>query len=113
VRISRQELESLMADFTELELTVGGILAQRELRTGRPPERPHGIAAWFGDWMPRTRPEESQAAAAIERNGDPARRGLVALWNVWMAMRHRALIPRPTFDLLVHPWVTVVGPLPA
>ena len=40
------------------------------------------------------------------------RRGLVALWNVWMAMRYRTLIPQPTFDQLVHPWVTVVGPLP-
>jgi hypothetical protein len=27
-------------------------------------------------------------------------------------MRYRTLIPRPTFVLLVHPWVTVVGPLP-
>ena len=29
-----------------------------------------------------------------------------------MAMRYRALIPPPTFELLVRPWVTVVGPLP-
>ena len=58
------------------------------------------------------RPEELQAAEAIERNGDDGRRGLVALWNVWMAMRYRTLIPQPTFDQLVHPWVTVVGPLP-
>jgi hypothetical protein len=112
VRVSRQELESMMADFTELEITVGGILAQRDLRIGSQAEPPQGIAAWLGDWMPRARPEESQAAAAIERNREPARRGLVALWNVWMALRHRARIPGPTFDLLVHPWVTVIGPLP-
>ena len=29
-----------------------------------------------------------------------------------MAMRYRGLIPSPTFELLVKPWVTVVGPLP-
>ena len=27
-------------------------------------------------------------------------------------MRYRGLIPAPTFELLVQPWVTVVGPLP-
>jgi hypothetical protein len=29
-----------------------------------------------------------------------------------MAMRYRAVLAPPTFDLLVRPWVTVVGPLP-
>ena len=62
--------------------------------------------------MPRARPGESQAAAAIDRSGEPGRLGLIALWNVWMAMRYRRLIPRPTFELLVHPWETVVGALP-
>ncbi len=112
VRVSRKELETMMDEFTELEITVGSILAGRDLRTGEPAAKPQGIAAWLGDWRPRTRPEEPQAAGAIERSGEAGRRGLVALWNVWMAMRYRTLIPRPTFDLLVHPWVTVVGPLP-
>ena len=62
--------------------------------------------------LPRTRPGESQAAGVIERAGAPGRRGLVALWNVWMAMRYRELIPAPTFELLVQPWVTVIGRLP-
>ncbi|MDH4142826.1 MAG: hypothetical protein OEV61_09455 [Chloroflexota bacterium] len=110
--VSRDELEAMLDEFTELEITVGGILAQRDLRTGRSAERPQGIAAWLGDWMPRSRPEERQATEAIERNGEAARRGLVALWNVWMAMRYRTRIEPPVFDLLVHPWVTVVGPLP-
>jgi hypothetical protein len=36
----------------------------------------------------------------------------VALWNAWVAVRYRTSIPQGTFDLLVKPWVTVVGPLP-
>jgi hypothetical protein len=112
VRLPRHELEAMVQEFTELEITVGGILAGRDLRAGPPAATPQGIAAWLGDWKPRMRPEESQAAGAIERNGEAGRRGLVALWNVWMAMRYGTLIPRPTFDLLVRPWVTVVGPLP-
>jgi hypothetical protein len=112
VRVPRHELEAMVQEFTELEITVGGIIAGRDLRQGPPAAKPHGIAAWLGNWGPRMRPEESQAAEAIERLGLAGRRGLVALWNVWMAMRYRALIPQPTFDQLVHPWVTVVGPLP-
>jgi hypothetical protein len=111
-RVPRHELEAMVQEFTELEITVGGIIAGRDLRKGPPAAKPQGIAAWLGDWKPRMRPEESQAAEAIERRGDEGRRGLVALWNVWMAMRYRTLIPQPTFDQLVHPWVTVVGALP-
>jgi hypothetical protein len=29
-----------------------------------------------------------------------------------MAMRYRSVMPAPTFELLVRPWVTVVGRLP-
>ncbi len=112
VRVPRPELETMLEEFAELEITVGGILAGRDLRTGEPVPKPQGIAAWLGDWKPRTRPEESRAAEAIDRSGEAARRGLVALWNVWMAMRYRTLIPPPTFDLLVHPWLAVIGPLP-
>ena len=112
VRVPRPDLESMLGEFTELEITVGGILAGRDLRSGAPPPRPQGLAAWFGDWLPRTRRDESEAAGVIDRSGEPGRRGLIALWNVWMAMRYRAIIPKPTFDLMVRPWVTVVGPIP-
>jgi hypothetical protein len=112
VRIPRLDLDAMVKEFAELEITVGGILAGRDLRTGVPAPKPQGIVGWLSDWGPRTRPEESQAAEAIERSGEAGRRGLVALWNVWMAMRYRALISRPTFDLMAHPWVTVIGPLP-
>ena len=112
VRLSRPELDAMFGEFTELEITVGGILAGRDLRADEPPPRPRGLGALFGSWVPRTRPEESRAAAALDSSGEAARRGLVALWNTWAAMRYRTLIPGPTFELLVHPWVTVVGPIP-
>ncbi len=110
VRLPRKEHEVMFRDFTELEVTVAGILTGRDLRTGEPAPRKGGLGAIFGQWV--SRPEESRAAAALESGGEAARHGLVALWNVWMAMRYRSLIPNPTFELLVHPWVTVVGPLP-
>jgi hypothetical protein len=112
MRVPRDELEVMLEEFTELEITVGGILSGRELRTGERAAHPQGLAAWFGGWLRQARPGESSAAAAIERSGESGRRGLVALWNVWMAMRYRTRIPSETFALLVHPWVTVVGPLP-
>jgi hypothetical protein len=113
VRLPRHEVDAMFKEFTELEVTVGGVLAGRDLRlAGQPAPRPRGLGAIFDPWSRRARPGESQAAAALETSGEPGRRGLVALWNVWVAMRFRTLIPRPTFELLVHPWVTVVGPLP-
>ena len=112
VRVPRPDLETMLGEFTELEITVGGILAGHDLRSGAPPPRPQGLAAWFGDWLPRTRRDESEAAGVIDRSGEPGRRGLIALWNVWMAMRYRTIIPKSTFDLMVHPWVAVVGPIP-
>ena len=66
----------MLEEFTDLEITVGRILAGGELGAAYRPEPRQGLAAWFGDWMPRTRPGESQAAGVIERNGEPGRRGL-------------------------------------
>lgn len=116
VRIPRHELDAMFREFTELELTAASVLVGRDLRTGgsapRPASRPQGLGGLLGQLVPRGRPEESEAAAAIEASGEPGRKGLVALWNVWVANRYRTLIPQATFELLVHPWVTVVGPLP-
>ena len=106
VRVPRPELDVMLQEFTELEITVGGILAGGELRPPEPAAPRQGLASWLGDWIPRSRPGETQAASAIEQSGAPGRRGLVAIWNVWMAMRYRSLIPQPTFELLVQPWVT-------
>jgi hypothetical protein len=113
VRLPQRHLETLFREFTELEITVGGVLAERDLWTTVEPAQPtRGLGALFGSWVPQKDPREQQATAAVERNGEAAQRGLVALWNVWMAMRYRTLIPAGVFDLLVGPWVTVIGPLP-
>ena len=113
VRLPHHEVEAMFREFTELEITVGGVLAGRDLRmTGEPAPRPQGLGGLFESWMPRKNPVQSQAAATFERNGEPGQRGLVALWNAWVAVRYRTLLPPPTFELLVRPWVTIVGPLP-
>jgi hypothetical protein len=112
VRIPRQECDAMFREFTELEVTVGSVLAGRDLRAAGPPRQPQGLGALLGQLVPRARPEASEAAAALNGSGEPGRKGLVALWNAWAAMRYRSLIPRPIFELLVRPWVTVVGPLP-
>lgn len=111
-RIPGRDRDAMFREFTELEAAVAGVLAGRDLRTAGPEQRPHGFGAFaqlFG-----TRPQEGQStvAAAIDAAGEPGRRGLVALWNTWMAMRYRPAIPATTFELLTRPWVTVVGPLP-
>jgi len=112
VRLPRQELDAMFREFTELELTVGGVLAGRDLRAFQEAPRPSGLGGLLNPLVRPTRQRDSEVSAALERGGELGRRGLVALWNVWVAMRCRDLIPRPTFELLVHPWVTVVGPLP-
>jgi hypothetical protein len=112
VRLPRQELRPMFGEFAELEVAVAGVLVGHDLRAGEPAPQAQGLGALLGQLMPRTRPEESRAAAALETSGEPGRLGLIALWNVWMAVRYRSLIPRPTFEALVHPWETVVGRLP-
>lgn len=112
VRLPRQERNAMFREFTELEVTVGGVMTGRDLRAGAAAARPRGFGAVLDQLVTRARPEDSLAAAALQGSGEPGRRGLVALWNVWVAMRYRRLIPQATFDLLVRPWVTVVGLLP-
>ncbi|HEY5434947.1 MAG TPA: hypothetical protein VIK13_06920 [Candidatus Limnocylindrales bacterium] len=112
VRIPRQESDAMFREFTALEVTVGSVLAGHDLRAAEPARQPQGLGALLGQLVPRARPEASEAAAALNGSGEPGRKGLVALWNAWAAMRYRSLISRPMFELLVRPWVTVVGPLP-
>lgn len=111
-RIPGRDRDAMFQEFTELEAAVASVLAGRDLRSAEPEQRPHGFGAFaqlFG-----TRPQQGQStvAAAIDAAGEPGRRGLVALWNTWMAMRYRPAIPATTFELLTRPWVTVVGRLP-
>ncbi len=112
VRLPRQELKGMFREFAELEVTVAGVLVGRDLRASEPAPKTQGLGALLGQLVPRSRPDESQADAAVESSGELGRLGLIALWNVWMAVRYRSLIPRPTFEALVHPWETVVGRLP-
>ena len=111
VKLPREELDAMFREFTELEITVGGVLAGRDLRVGEPAPR-RGLGALLNPLLARGLPGQAEAGAAMESSGEPGRRGLVALWNAWVAMQYRARIPAPTFELLVRPWVTVVGPLP-
>ena len=111
VRIPRPERDTLFEDFTQLEVTVAEVLTGRDLRSVDAAPRPHGFGAFAQLFGPRAQ-GPSAVAAAIEAAGEPGRYGLVALWNAWMAMRYRSAMPAPTFELLVRPWVTVVGRLP-
>ena len=111
VRLPRKELDRLFREFTELEMTVASVLAGRDLRSDPTIGTDRG-GGLLGQLIPRARPGDAQAAAALESSGEPGKLGLVAIWNAWMAMRYRGIVPSPTFDLLVKPWVTVVGPLP-
>jgi hypothetical protein len=112
VRLPREELDAMFREFTELEITVGGVLAGRDLRAGDPAPPRRGLSALLNPLLARRLPGQAEAGAAVESSGEAGRRGLVALWNAWVAMQYRARIPAPTFQLLVTPWVTVVGPLP-
>jgi len=109
-RIPRHERDSMFSEFTDLEMTVASVLAGRDLRAVTPAPKPRfaALAGMFGT----RNAEQSAAGATLDGAGDPARRGLVALWNTWVAMRYRTLIPARTFELLTRPWVTVVGALP-
>ena len=111
VRIPGPERDHLFEDFTQLEVTVAEVLTGRRLRSVEAAPRAHGFGAFAQLFGPRAQ-GPSAVTAAIEAAGDPGRYGLVALWNAWMAMRYRSAMPAPTFELLVRPWVRVVGPLP-
>lgn len=112
VRVPREERDGLLGLFVELETTVAEVLTGRDLRRTAPAPPSSGLAGLLGAWLTRPNPGDAAVAAAIEQGGEPARLGLIALWNAWAASRFRVLIPRPTYEQLVEPWVTVVGPLP-
>ena len=110
--LPRDQVDGLFARFTELELTIGGVLSGRDLWAVQRTPKPKGVADLLAALMPRANPASTEAAAVIDRGGEPALRGLVACWNAWAAMRFRGAIPGGVFEQLVRPWVTVVGPLP-
>ncbi len=111
VKIPKPERDTMFEDFTQLEVSVASVLVGRDLRSVETAPRQRGFGA-FAQLFGSRSGSQSAAAAAIEAAGEPGRRGLVALWNTWVAMRYRAAIPETTFELLTRPWVTVVGRLP-
>jgi hypothetical protein len=113
VRLPSNDFAAQFKAFTDLEVTVASVLAGADLRTTVHAPQEGRIASLFGSLMPRADPVSTEAAAVIERAGEPAKRGLVTLWNAWMAMCYRSVLPDELFETLVHPWVTVVGQLPS
>jgi hypothetical protein len=110
-RLPREDLRRLFGRFAELELAVCGVLGGRDLLSiARPADG--GVGALLSVFVHRSNPAVTEATAILEREGEPARRGLLAIWNAWVAVRYRDLIAPPLFDELVRPWVTVVGRLP-
>jgi len=112
IRIPVDEREALMGDFVALQEAVGSALAGRDLREAVPAPAP-GIMGAVDRWVRGARPERSPAASMVEQHGDLGRLGLIAAWNAWAALRYRAHMPARTFQLLVQPWIAVVGPLDA
>ncbi len=110
-RLPHEDLRRLFGRFGELELAVCGVLGSRDLLSiTRPPE--NGVAALLSVFVQRASPAATEASAILEREGEPAKRGLIAIWNAWVALRYRELIGPPLFEQLVEPWVTVLGRLP-
>ena len=69
VRLPRRELDQLFREFTELQMTVAGVLAGRDLRSSRPLRRMASVDC-SGNWClgrargSRRRPRRSRAAAS-------------------------------------------------
>lgn len=112
VRLPSSDFTAQFKAFTELEVTVASVLAGANLRaTVHVPEEGR-FASLFGSLLAKSDPLSAESAAVLERGGETAKRGLIALWNTWMAMCYRSSLPTALFDQLVQPWITVVGPLP-
>jgi hypothetical protein len=112
VRLPNEDLRQLFGLFSWLEITLSGVVAGRDLRSEPKAKQPSGVGALFQGLLTHADPLGSEAAAILDRGGEPVQRGLVAVWNAWVAVRFRPRIPAPLFDQLVHGWTAVVGPLP-
>jgi hypothetical protein len=111
VKLPVAALDRMFKEFVELEYAVASVIAGHEVATSSASgQRTLGgmLAGWFG------RPDSGSAEAGsiIQGAGRPTQLGLVALWNAWVGVRFRASMPQATFELLVRPWATVIGPLP-
>ncbi len=112
LRLNDSDFDPLFHAFTELEVTVGGVLAGYDLRAQSRTQKPGVLGSMLGSLMMRSDTRTSEAGAVIERAGRSGQRGLIAMWNAWAALRFREAVPPELFNRLVRPWVTVVGRLP-
>ena len=112
LKLPESDFDALFHAFTELELTVCGVLAGYELRTDSRAPKQGLLGGMLGSLLLRNDTRASEAGAILERSGVAARRGLVAMWNAWAAIRFRPQLPATLFEQLVRPWVTAVGRLP-
>lgn len=109
--LPREDLRQLFSRFAELELAVAGVLGGRDLLSM--PQTPEtGVNALLAVLLPKTSAASAEASSILEREGLPARRGLVAVWNAWVASRYRDRIAPGLFDELVSAWAGVIGPMP-
>ena len=112
LRLNDSDFDPLFHAFTELEVTVGGVLAGYDLRAQSRTQKPGVLGSMLGSLMMRSDTRTSEAGAVIERAGRSGQRGLIAMWNAWAALRFRGAVPPELFKQLVRPWATVVGRLP-
>ena len=111
--LPRPELDAMLQEFTDLEVTVGSVLAGRELANGRAggaTDRPCRVARRLGSTR-ASRRVPGRCGGRAARRARTTRPGRPVERLDGDAPPHAH--PGATFELLVHPWVTVVGPLPA
>lgn len=105
------DLKHLFGRFAELELAVCSVLGGRDIRDlGSAPSS--GVDSIFSFFMKRPNPANMEIDVILKREGDAGRRGLIAIWNAWSAIRFRDVVPPALFEQLTRPWVVVVGALP-
>jgi hypothetical protein len=112
LKLPDSDFAFLFRAFTELELTVGGVLAGYDLRNDSRAPKQGWFGSLFGSLASRGDSRAAEAGRIVERTGKPGQRGLIAMWNAWAALRYREHVPAGLFEQLVRPWVTVVGRLP-
>ena len=115
-KIPLKSLDGMLAEFTQLQLVVAGVLAGHDIAAAaREEPKSRGGFGALSVLQGRLRgssPAMHESDMVLRQRGRPAALGLVALWNAWTAVRYRDVIPAATFDLLVQPWISVVGRLP-
>ena len=112
VKLPSNELNQLFGRFSDLVLTVASVLAGHDIRESAQRSKPSLSRVMQGWFMPRAGPGSDEAGAVLERLGEPAQRGLIAVWNAWAAVRYHSQLSDELYEDLTRPWVTVVGRLP-